>query len=169
MPGYNPATVYPFAVAASNVTAQIWVIVVAQKYSFTLRLVSAFMIEALVLVSLPFLANIGGAVGYWSVFAVLFFFGLITGIILASMFSLAGGLPSKYMAIMILGQGISGFSSSLLRALTLIIWPIGKSELNNNEFISTIALFLFAAVLLIICALLQFKLRKNEFAVYHLW
>jgi hypothetical protein len=103
MPGYNPATVYPFAVAASNVTAQIWVIVVGQKYSFTLRLVSAFMIEALVLVSLPFLANIGGAVGYWSVFAVLFFFGLITGIILASMFSLAGGLPSKYMAVMILG------------------------------------------------------------------
>jgi hypothetical protein len=37
------------------------------------------------------------------VFAVLFFFGLITGIILASMFSLAGGLPSKYMAVMILG------------------------------------------------------------------
>jgi hypothetical protein len=103
MPEYNTATVFPFAVATSNVTAQIWVIVVGQKYSFTLRLVWAFMIEALVLVSLPFLANIGGAVGYWSVFAILLLFGLITGIILASMFSLAGGLPSKYMAVMILG------------------------------------------------------------------
>jgi hypothetical protein len=52
---------------------------------------------------IPFLGNIGGTVGYWSLFAILFFFGLITGIVYASIFSLAGGLPPKYMGAMILG------------------------------------------------------------------
>ena len=126
MPGYNPATVYPFAVNGLQLAAQIWVIIVGQKYSFTLRIVSTFMIQALVLILIPLLANIGGAVGYWSVFGILFFFGLINGICVASSFSMAGGLPFKYMGAMMLGQGISGISSNIFRAITLIIWPTGN-------------------------------------------
>jgi hypothetical protein len=84
------------------------------------------MIQALVLVLIPVLANIGGAVGYWSVFGILFFFGLINGICVASSFSMAGGLPFKYMGAMMLGQGISGISSNIFRAITLIIWPTGN-------------------------------------------
>lgn len=80
MPGYNTTTVYPFAVNALSLVAQIWVIIVGQKYSFTLRIVSTFMLSAIILILIPLLANFGGALGFWSVFAVLFFFGLITGI-----------------------------------------------------------------------------------------
>jgi hypothetical protein len=169
MPGYSPATVFPFALTGLGLAANIWVIIVGQKYSFTLRIVSAFLIQALLLVIIPFLANIGGTVGYWSVFAILFLLGLIGGIGGSSMFSMAGGLPPKYMGVMFLGQGITGILINILRAITLISWPSGNSEHPENAFIGVLALFLFAAFLQIICALAQFELRKNEFAVYHLW
>ena len=44
------------------------------------------------------------------------------------MFSMAGGLPPKYMGVMFLGQGISGILINILRAITLISWPSGNSE-----------------------------------------
>jgi hypothetical protein len=53
MPGYSPATVYPFAIVGFSVAAQIWVIIIGQKYSFTLRIVSTFIIQALLLVLIP--------------------------------------------------------------------------------------------------------------------
>jgi hypothetical protein len=54
-------------------------------------------------------------------------FGLISGIGIASVFSLAGGLPPKYMGAVVLGNGITGFVVNVLRAITLELWPVGKS------------------------------------------
>lgn len=127
------------------------------------------MIQALLLVLIPLLANVGGAVGYWSVFAIFFLFGLINGVCVSSLFSMAGGLPFKYMGAMMLGQGISGISSNILRAITMIVWPSGSTDHPDNAFISTMVLFLLSSVFMIICAFAQFVLKKNEFAVYHLW
>jgi equilibrative nucleoside transporter 1/2/3 len=127
MPGYSPATVVVFAVSLLNVSVQIWVIIIGQKYSFNLRIVLSFMIQAIVMVLIPSIANIGGKIGYWSWFAILMIFGLISGIGIASVFSLAGGLPPKYMGAVVLGNGITGFVVNVLRAITLELWPVGKS------------------------------------------
>jgi equilibrative nucleoside transporter 1/2/3 len=127
MPGYSPATVVVFAVSLLNVSVQIWVIIIGQKYSFNLRIVLSFMIQAIVMVLIPIIANIGGKIGYWSWFAILMIFGLISGIGIASVFSLAGGLPPKYMGAVVLGNGITGFVVNVLRAITLELWPVGKS------------------------------------------
>ena len=127
MPGYSPATVVVFAVSLLNVSVQIWVIIIGQKYSFNLRIVLSFMIQAIVMVLIPIIANIGGKIGYWSWFAILMIFGLISGIGIASVFSLAGGLPPKYMGAVVLGNGITGFVVIVLRAITLELWPVGKS------------------------------------------
>jgi equilibrative nucleoside transporter 1/2/3 len=127
MPGYSPATVVVFAVSLLNVSVQIWVIIIGQKYSFNLRIVLSFMIQAIVMVLIPSIANIGGKIGYWSWFAILMIFGLISGIGIASVFSLAGGLPPKYMGAVVLGNGITGFVVIVLRAITLELWPVGKS------------------------------------------
>jgi phosphatidylglycerophosphate synthase len=85
------------------------------------------MIQAIVMVLIPIIANIGGKIGYWSWFAILMIFGLISGIGIASVFSLAGGLPPKYMGAVVLGNGITGFVVNVLRAITLELWPVGKS------------------------------------------
>ena len=103
MPGYSPQTVYPFAVNGLLLVSQIWVIIYGGKYSFTLRIVSTFLLSAIVLILIPILAHLGGGLGFWSTFLILFFFGIVTGIQQASVFSLAGGLPFKYMGAVMLG------------------------------------------------------------------
>ena len=93
MPGYSPQTVYPFAVNGLLFFAMIWAIIYGGKYSFTIRIVSTFMLSAMILVTIPILAQLGNAAGFWSVFLILFFFSFNLGICQASVFSLAGGLP----------------------------------------------------------------------------
>lgn len=93
MPGYSPQTVYPFAVKGLLVISQMWVIVYGWKYSYTLRIVSTFMITAIVMLLVPLLAHMQNGAGFWSVFFMLFFFGIVSGICQASIFSIVGGLP----------------------------------------------------------------------------
>jgi hypothetical protein len=57
------------------------------KYSFTPRIAFAFWLQAMILVAVPFLAHMGDPNGanqpglaYWSVFAILFIFGWISGV-----------------------------------------------------------------------------------------
>lgn len=167
MPGYSPQTVYPFAVNGLLVVSQIWVIVIGGKYSFTSRVVGSFISQALILFVTPFLAHLGNGAGFWSVFLVLFIFGLVSGVGQASVFSMAGGLPFKYIGAVMLGQGIAGIATNILRAVDLIVWPVAKSD--SNLYIGAVFYFLFFAVFMVICALLQFVLKNNEYAVFHLW
>jgi hypothetical protein len=167
MPGYSPQTVYPFAVNGLLLISQIWVIIYGGRYSFTSRIVITFMLSAVVLITIPILAHLGGGLGFWTTFLVLFLFGIVTGVCQASVFSLAGGLPFKYMGAVMLGQGIAGIASNIFRALSLIIWPVSKSP--GNMYKGALAYFLLASLFMVICGLCQFVLKKNEFAVYHLW
>lgn len=80
MPGYSPQTVYPFAVNGLVLIAMIWVIIYGNTYSFTLRIVSTYILSAIVLVTFPILAQLGDAAGFWSVFILLLFFGLVIGV-----------------------------------------------------------------------------------------
>lgn len=61
------------------------------------------MLSAVILITIPILANLGGGLGFWTTFFILFLFGIVTGICQASVFSLAGGLPFKYIGAVMLG------------------------------------------------------------------
>jgi hypothetical protein len=167
MPGYSPQTVYPFAVKGLLVVSEVWVIVFGHKYSFKMRIVSTFMLSAVIVLILPFLAHLGGGAGFWSVFFTLVVFGVINGINQASIFQLAGGLPAHYIGALILGPGISGVFANFVRALTLIIWPVDTEP--NNAFIGALIFFLICSAVNVFCGLLMYVLVKNEFAIYHLW
>ena len=84
-------------------------------------------------------------------FVILFIFGIITGICQASVFSMAGVLPFEFMGAVMLGQGIAGIIANVLRALSLIIFPVTKNE--NNLYIGALVYFLVGAVLMIICGM----------------
>jgi len=169
MQGYSPETVYPFAVNGLLLISQIWVIVYGGKYSFTLRIVSTYFLSAIILVVIPLLARMGGAVAFWSVFLVLFVFGIVLGVQQASVFSMAGVLPFRFMGAVMLGNGIAGIACNILRAATLIIWPVGDVTKPNNQFIGALSFFLLAAVFMVVCGMCQFILKKNEYAIFHLW
>jgi len=126
-----------------------------------------FILSGLVLILFPIFANIGDELGFWLVFFDLFFFSIVSGICRASIYALCGDLPHRYMGAVMFGTGISGIVSNLLRALSLIIWPI--SDKPGNAYTGVLVYSLIAAIMLFVCGIGQFMLAKNEFAVYHLW
>jgi solute carrier family 29 (equilibrative nucleoside transporter), member 1/2/3 len=108
------------------------------------------MLSAIILIVIPFLAHIGGAYAFWSVFVVLFIYGIILGIQQASIYSMAGVLPFRFMGAVMVGNGVAGIASNILRALSLIIWPV---KVPGNEFKGALVFFLIAAVFMIICGM----------------
>jgi hypothetical protein len=166
MPSQNPQTVYPFACSFFFLGAQIWVVVAGNNFSFTWRVGWMFIISAAVLVLFPILANIGGALGFWIVFAYLFFFSIIQGISQASIYQLSGDMPSKYMGAIMFGSGISGIVSNLLRALSLFIWPIDQTP--SAAFNGVLGYSVFAGLILLCCGIGFFFLKRNNFALHYL-
>jgi Nucleoside transporter len=64
------------------------------------------------------------SVNFYVVFALLVIFGAFSGTAQGSVFSMAAGLPFKYMGAVMFGSGICGVSTNALRAVTLIAFPI---------------------------------------------
>ena len=64
---------------------------------------------------------------------------------------MAAAFPPEYMAAVMFGNGLSGLGVILLRGIAISIWPADKGD--NNAFKATLALYLFAALLLASCAL----------------
>ena len=79
MPGYLPASTYPFAVNSTVGLIQIILMVYGAKISNTMRLIPCFIIVGIIMVILPFLANMGGATAFWSCFCTLILLGIGIG------------------------------------------------------------------------------------------
>ena len=79
---------------------------------------------------------------------------------------MAAAFPPQYMAAVMFGNGVSGFGTNVLRAITLLIWPADQSD--SNAYTAVLALFIFSAILLAACSLSQVFLRKNAFAIHYL-
>ena len=129
-------------------------------------MISAFAALGIFMIVIPFVANIGGATGFYICTVLLIFFGLATGVVVGTGFATAALFPSEYIAAVIFGNGLSATGTCILRALTLVIFPSGKNE--NNEFYGALALNFFAAIVMALCSLATACLKKNEFAMFYL-
>ena len=147
------------------VVSQIWVIVYGGKYSFHGRIISTYIFQGLALLAIPFLVLVGPNFGFYSTFILLILFGLFGGVCQCSIFSMSGGLPSKNTAALMLGPGICGCVTIGLRFIVLALYPSRDfASLWKGAFFS----YAFAAGFLFLCAFLQWRLGKNEYALYHL-
>ena len=121
---------------------------------------------AVTMIVLPFLCNIGGSSAFWSCNVVLVFYGVACGAAQGSTYMMGAQFPFKYMAAIMLGNGISGFGSNVLRACTLWIWPADKDP--DNSFHGALAIYLFTFFIEVFCAVATLYLRNNAFAIYYL-
>ena len=163
MDGFYPASTYPFACNGLLGITQVILVIYGKKISDTTRLVPGFLITAIIMILLPILANQGGAFGYWSCFWVLLlFFGVFFGACRLTVFQMAAAFPFKYMGAVMVGNGAAGLGSNFFRAATLLVFPTDGGE--DNEFYGAMSIFVFAAIVEILCMFAQFYVRKNEFA-----
>ena len=162
MVGYLPASSYPFACNITNFISQLCLILYSKELPATCTLLACFVVQSAILIAMPFVVNIGGAVAYWSCFSLLIVFGMFNGTCFTTLYRMVAVFPSKYMASMMLGMGVAGLGSNLLRALTLASFPANKKV--NNEFKGSLTMFVIAVIVLVINAVSVIYLKDNKFA-----
>ena len=143
-------------------------VITGTKYSYNARISFVFATTATFLIIIPFVAYIGGKAGFWLVFFVLLIFGFLSGLAQASVMALAGGMPFRYMAAIMLGNGISGISANIFRGLTLVWFPVDNSDDKKAIFWGTFTYLIIAAVFMYINAFLMSILLKNDHFLYHM-
>ena len=70
-------------------------------------------------------------------------------------------LPGKYMGAIMFGNGLSGISLNLVRAICLITIP-------NDFYLGSLVYFILAACILVLCAFAQWKFQQLEFVKYYI-
>ena len=119
---------------------------------------------AICMIVIPFLCHIGESTGFYTTSIVLVFYGVACGAAQSSTFMMGALFPFKYMSAIMLGNGISGFGSNVLRACTLWIWPASKDP--DNAFRGVMAIYLFTFCIEVFCVIAQLYLNKNDYANY---
>lgn len=157
MPGYKPTIAFPFAVNSLVTTAQLFWIMKGARVYYTSRLVPCFCAAAAVMFLIPLTAQLPLGYNFWGCFCLLFTFAALCGTIQSAIFSMAGGLPSSYMSVCLLGASVCGVVCSLLRALTVIIFPVTFEALETdegkrNQFYSALVFFTFSVFFMLLCA-----------------
>ena len=166
MPGYQPASVFTFAINLPSWLTQILITVYGQNISYSSKVIFAFILQLIMILPVPFLANIGGGTGYYTTMIALAIFGVGSGVAQVTVFSMGAKFPFKYMAAIMLGNGIAGIGSNILRVITLLIFP--ASDEGQGAFFSTLSMFTFGVLILVACVFAQICLNKNSFAKYYL-
>ena len=64
---------------------------------------------------------------------------------------MAAAFPFKYMGAVMVGNGVAGIGSNLVRAATLKAFPADGGP--DNQFYGALAMFGVSLVILILCAL----------------
>jgi hypothetical protein len=88
------------------------------------------------------------------------------GIVQGSVFGLGGMLPGKYMGAVMFGNGLSGISLNILRAITLAAWPPVTG--SSNSYKGALVYFILASVILVICAVGFVIFNRLPFAQYYI-
>ena len=130
MEGYQIPNLWPFVMNGPLWLTQVLLVIYGNRITWTQRLVPGFGFMAVTMLVLPFLCHIGGSTGFWTSNVLLVFYGVSCGAAQGSTFMMGALFPFKYMSAIMLGNGISGFGSNVLRAGTLWIWPADKKPEN---------------------------------------
>ena len=146
--GYQPAFVFGFAVNSLLTFIQVFIIIYGHKISYLRRISGGFLFISVLMIILPLVTNfLEPTPGFYSCLVVLVFFGAVGGIVQGSVFGLAGMLPGKYMGAVMFGNGLSGITINVVRAICLSIFPPKTG--SNNNFYGALVYFILAAVILV--------------------
>lgn len=79
---------------------------------------------------------------------------------------MAGMFPFKYMGAVMFGNGLSGITMNVLRAITLAVFP--PVEGSDNNYYGALIFFILAMTILIIAAISLFFFVKLPFVIFYI-
>jgi hypothetical protein len=144
---------------------QVVMIIYGAHFSNRFKVQMGFLMAAGLILSLPFAAHMNENAGaaFWSCFFILLVFGVVNGMIQGQVFGLASILPEKYMGAVMLGNGYSGITMNVLKAILMILLPGAE-----NMYKSALIFFIIATFILLLCAYSFEVLIKTEFFNHYL-
>lgn len=161
-------SIYTFGTNFLQVAGMCFVFIKGRDISYDIRISGFLVIIGFILLIIPFVAAIGGHLGFWLTFCVLTVLGFCNGVAQASVFGLAGGMPFRFMAGVMLGNGLSGIVCNCMRGITLKAFPPVVGKEKDAAFKSALIFFMIAVIFLWFCAILMHVfLKKNECYLYH--
>jgi hypothetical protein len=163
----NLINMYTFSTNCFVLVGMMYVVIAGKKFTYYSRITFTSIFIGFFLLGLPFVAKIGDSAGYWFVFLGLLIFGFVAGVAQASIFALAGGMPFRYMAAVMFGNGLVGIIANIIRAATLRAFPvddngdhISESD-KEQEFKGALVFFGIAGFFMFFCACMMRVLIKN--------
>ena len=100
MPGLYPQQTYPFALQFLSFFGSLFFTIYEDRWMrVETQIICFFAIQAVGLSIIPFLANIGDDLGYWSVFITLVITGWFGGIAQGAVYRENAKLPGDYIGI----------------------------------------------------------------------
>eukprot|EP00347_Sterkiella_histriomuscorum_P015986 403354936 len=166
LPGYQPDFVFSLANNGLLTVIQLFIVIQGHKYGYVLRISGGFLVISVLMIGLPLSANfLNPDAGFAACISILVVFGAMGGIVQGSVFGLAGMFPFKYMGAVMFGNGLSGITLNILRAITLAALPPITG--SDNNFKGSLIYFILASVILIICAIGMVFFMKMNFVIYY--
>ena len=124
------------------------------------------------LIAIPFISRLDSPINYWVTFSVLLVFGMFSGTVQGTAYTMAAGMGGKYMGMLFLGQGLIAVLMNIGRAITLVAYPVLETmSVEKKEHNSWMAMFIFymiGACICIACVFLQIFFAKKPLAIYYL-
>ena len=157
-----------YIVPASAFTQLLFLIIMimhGHKYTFTSRIVPAFIISAIAVSILPiFVHQLPESQGFWLVLATASFQGIITAILQSSIVGFCNFLPSAYIQISFGGQAVSGIVACIIRIITKFYDIYGGITAEQGG----IVYFVTGALFNILCAMSFIFVFYRKFTQYWL-
>lgn len=128
MPDNKPMQTYGFANNAFVTVAQVFCTIMGPRISFNTKLYVGFLGSAVCLIAIPFISKISTPTNYFGVFGVLLVFGWFSGMVQGTTYTMAAGCGFKYMGQLFLGQGLIAVFTNVIRAITLVTFPVNDYD-----------------------------------------
>jgi len=80
MPTHKPLSVYPFAVNFLQVFGMLYCVMRNDPKTYNTRISFSFFMLGIFMIAIPFLADLGDALGFWACFVALLPFGWFAGL-----------------------------------------------------------------------------------------
>lgn len=154
---------FGFAVNGLLTFVQVLIMLYGTNISYVTRISGGYSCIAILMIILPLVANfLEPLPGFAVCFSLLLIFGALGGIVQGSVFALAGMFPGKYIGAVMFGNGISGITMNVLRAICLAIFPPRTG--SDNNFKGSIIYFVLATIILVLSAIGMVVFMKLPFA-----
>eukprot|EP01102_Stenamoeba_stenopodia_P019651 TRINITY_DN7469_c0_g1_i2.p1 TRINITY_DN7469_c0_g1~~TRINITY_DN7469_c0_g1_i2.p1 ORF type:complete len:623 (+),score=146.37 TRINITY_DN7469_c0_g1_i2:188-2056(+) len=160
-PGYSPGIVIPAVYMYSNLVAFAPTMKYGIKYSFTWRIITGFIIYAVLLFVVPITSEISETrekrgLWFYLICGLVFISGCMDSVVQAAIYGLSAFFPFIHIQSILSGTGMAGLFVSGIRLVTKLIF--GDTERGIR--ISGALFFAISALYMLLCITFYYALRR---------